>query len=359
MWFATIRCLRIARRLQPCVVGSALVACLGVPSVARADAASDAKDLFAQGRDLRARGNCADAVGFFRKASELYPAGLGSLRNLAECEEQLGHFASSRRSWLDLKRALITEDAHKYEGWSQDADQAAARLAPKIAKLTIDVNAVGPDGSAADPKAVDVTLDGEPLALTLLGTPLERDPGRHVVRAGGARVHEPQQKALDLAAGDMARVALRVVVTPAKTDPNDVVPAASGTGSAAPPPASQDDDAEQARNKRRTIGWVAVGGGAALLVGAGVSLVVRQNALNQVDNQCPQQKNCPPSLRPSLSSTQSQGQTASVLFDVLGPLGVIAAGVGAVLVITSKPASATTGLVITPGLGGASATWSF
>ncbi len=355
MWLATIRCLRIARRLQPWIAGSAMVASLAVPSVARADAASDAKDLFAQGRDLRARGNCADAVGFFRKASELYPAGLGSLRNLAECEEQLGHFASSRRSWLDLKRALITEDAHKYEGWSQDADQAAARLAPKVAKLTIDVNAVGPDGSAADPKAVDVTLDGEPLALTLLGTPLERDPGRHVVRAGGARVHEPQQKALDVAAGDTVRVALRVVVTPAKTDPNDVVPAASGAEPAGSPPPPQDDDAEQARTKRRTIGWVAVGGGAALLVGAGVSLVVRQSALNTVQNQCPTQKGC----APSLSSTQSQGQTASILFDVLGPLGVIAAGVGAVLVITSKPASPTAGLVITPGLGGASATWSF
>jgi hypothetical protein len=332
-----------------------LLASLVMPSVARADPASDAKDLFSQGRDLRARGNCADAVGFFRKAAELYPAGLGSLRNLAECEEQLGHFASSRRSWLDLKRALITEDAHKYEGWSQDADQAAARLAPKIAKLTVDVNAVGPDGSAADPKAVDVTLDGEPLALTLLGTPLERDPGRHVVRAGGARVREPQQKALDLGAGDTARVALRVIVTPAKVDPNDVVPAGSPAEPATPAPTPADDDAEQARSKRRTIGWVAVGGGAALLVGAGVSLVVRQNALNQVDNQCPLQKDC----NPSLSSTQSQGATASILFDVLGPLGVVAAGVGAVLVITSKPASPTTGLVITPGLGGASATWSF
>ncbi len=350
-----MRWLRIARPLRPWLVGSALVAGLAAPSVARADPASDAKDLFAQGRDLRARGNCADAVGLFRKAVELYPAGLGSVRNLAECEEQLGHFASARRAWLDLKRALVTDDEPKYAGWSQDADQAAARLAPKIAKLTIDVNAVGPDGSAADPKAVDVTLDGEPLALTLLGTPLERDPGRHVVRAGGARVHEPQQKALDLAAGDTVRVALRVVVTPAKTDPNDVVPAPSGAEPAGSQPPPQDDDAEQARTKRRTIGWVAVGGGAALLVGAGISLVVRQSALNTVDNQCPKQVNC----SPSLSSTQSQGQTASILFDVLGPLGVIAAGVGAVLVITSKSASPTTGLVITPGLGGASATWSF
>src|SRR5277367_6189891 len=127
MWLATILALPIPRRLPPCLLGTVMVATLLAPRAALADPASDAKDLFAQGRDLRARGNCADAVTLFRKASDLYPSGLGSLRNLAECEEQLGHFASSRRAWLDLKRSLITEDAHKYEGWSQDADQAAAR----------------------------------------------------------------------------------------------------------------------------------------------------------------------------------------------------------------------------------------
>lgn len=350
-----MRWLRLARHLQPWLLGSALVASIVAPSVARADPASDAKDLFAQGRDLRARGDCANAVGLFRKASELYPAGLGSLRNLAECEEQLGHFASARRSWLDLKRALVTEDERKYDGWSQDADQAAARLAPKIARLTVDVNVVGPDGAAADPHAVDVTLDGEPLALTLLGTPLERDPGRHVVRAAGARVSEPQQKVLDLAAGDTARVALRVIVAPAKTDPDDVVPAVSPAqpAPAAAPP--HDDAAESARTTRRTIGWVTAGVGGALLVGAAASLVVRQNALSQVQGSCPGYQNCPTSL----GSAESQGQTASVLFDVLGPVGLVAAGVGLTLIFTTRPASPSAGLVVTPGLGGASATWSF
>ena len=110
---------------------------------------ADAKDLFTRGRELRVRGDCAQRGRAVRKAYELYPAALGSLRNEAECEESLGRFASARRAWVDLKRALLTNADPKYDGWTQDADQAAARLAPKLATLTIDVNVVAPGGEAA------------------------------------------------------------------------------------------------------------------------------------------------------------------------------------------------------------------
>jgi hypothetical protein len=355
MRLARLDSLRIANRFSPYLAGTVIVAALLVPSVARADPASDAKDLFARGRDLRAAGDCNGAVSLFRKATELYPAGLGSLRNLAECEEQLGHFASSRRAWLDLKRSLVTEDARKYDGWSQDADLAAARLAPKLARVTVDVNVVGPDGAAADARAVDVTLDGEPLAQALLGTALERDPGRHVVRVAGARVHEPQQKVIDLVAGDASRVALRVTVTPDKVDPNDVVPVPQ-PGAPAPSAATTaapDDPASQSRATRRTVGWVIVGIGGAALVGAGISLGIRQGDLSQVDS-CPN-TGCNPSLR----STVSQGHTATTLFDVLGPIGLVGVGGGLALVLTAGSGSQTSGLVITPHLGGATASWSF
>ena len=113
----------------------------------------------------------------FAKAYELYPAGLGSLRNTAECEESVGHFASSRRAWLDLKRALITVDDRKYDGWPRDATDAAARLAPKLATLTLEVSAVGAGGVGAPSDGVEVRLNSEVLAPGLLATPLERDPG--------------------------------------------------------------------------------------------------------------------------------------------------------------------------------------
>jgi hypothetical protein len=341
--------------MRPWLLLPAAVLVLGtglVPAVARADPASDAKDLFARGRDMRARGDCAGAAGLFRRAWETFPEGLGSLRNLAECEEQLGHFASSRRAWLDLKRGLITTSDHKYDGWSQDADQAAARLAPKLATVTIDLNLVGPDGAATTGgKGVDVTMDGEPLATVLIGTPLERDPGRHVVRVGGARVHDPQQKALDLAAGDTKRVAMRVVVTPDKSDPNDAaVPAAGGAQGGSEPPI--EDGGASARATRRMIGWIAIGAGGASLVGAGISLGVRQAALNDVNGTC-HNGMCPNGWQ----STVSRGDLAATLVNVLGAVGILGVAGGIVLLSTSAdPATAHAGLVVTPTLGGASAT---
>jgi hypothetical protein len=246
----------------------------------------------------------------------------------------------------------VTTDDHKYDGWSQDAYQAAARLAPKLATVTIDLNLVRPDGAASDSKGVEVTLDGEPLAAALVGTPLERDPGRHVVRVGGAHVHDPQQKTLDLAAGDVKRVAMRVVVTPDRVDPNDAV--APGPAQPASPDAIEDGGAS-ARATRRTIGWVAIGAGGASLVGAAVSLAVRQSALNDVNGQCPG-NNCPTSMQ----STVSRGDLASTLVNVLGAVGILGVAGGLVLLTTSAdPAPPRAALVITPTLGGASAAWSW
>jgi hypothetical protein len=338
-----------------------VVAALGAftPCVAHADPVSDAKDLFTRGREMRAKGDCAGAVPLFRKAIDLYPEGLGSVRNLAECEEQLGHYASSRRAWLDLKRALLTTDDKKYEGWSKDAEAASARLAPKLATLTVDVSYATPDGQAALSKGVTVTLDGETLAPALVGTPLERDPGHHVVRAAGDRVQEPQQNAVDLVAGDNKHVALRVVVKPPPSS-LEQSPPGNETAPATRPPAEGVVE-DRAGSTKRTVGWIAIGVGAASLVGAGVSLAVRQSALSDAENYCPGSNlsNCDPSHNGTVQSDVSRGQTASTLVTVLGIVGVVGLTTGIVLIATSHGHSQQSRLIITPTLGGASAAWRF
>jgi hypothetical protein len=319
------------------------------PSTALADPASDAKDLFSRGRELRAQGDCASAAGIFRKAYELFPTGLGSLRNLAECEESLGHYASARRAWLDLKRATLTSDDKKYEGWGRDADAAAARLAPKLATVTIDLTALSAAGETVATAGVDVTLDGEKLAPSLLGTALERDPGRYVVRAGGERVRGRPEAVVDLAAGDAKHVALRVVVErvqPVATERAAALLAVAPRG---------DDGAERARATKRTIAWTAIGVGAASLAGAAVSFVVRQSALDTVDRLCVSHQACAPQLQ----STASRGQTASVLVNVFGAIGAASAVGGVVLLTTTLGSSTHTALVVTPTVGGASATLRF
>ena len=161
------------------------LAMLAGTTPARADAESDAKDLFARAKDMRTAGDCAGAVPLLRTAYKVYPSGLGSVRNLAECEEQLGHYASARRAWLDIKRALVTLPADtKYDGWDKDAETAAARLKPKVATVFVDVILKSPEGEhpASEKSGVEVFVNGENLGTNLVGKPLERDPGTYRVR---------------------------------------------------------------------------------------------------------------------------------------------------------------------------------
>jgi hypothetical protein len=175
-------------------------------------------------------------------------------------------------------------------------------------------------------------------------------------------VHDPQQRAFDLAAGDAKRVALRVVVTPEKADPNDAaapsVAASLPAGGANSGDGSEDAGAN-ARSTRRLIGWVAIGAGGAALVGAGISLALRQSALSDLNGACGTGAtlHCPTN-RQDLQSTANSGSTATTLFDVLGAVGLVGVAGGIVLLTTARdPEPVHAGLVVTPTLGGASATW--
>jgi hypothetical protein len=315
-------------RLRSCRVlaVAVVVASTWVPALAFADTVADAKDLFARGRELRVQGDCASAVPLFRKAYELYPAGLGSLRNLAECEEQLGQFASARRGWLDLKRLLVTNSEPKYEGWTQDAEQAAARLEPKVARLTIDVAVVGTHGETVSSDSVEVMVNGERLPPTVIGTPLERDPGRYVVRVAGFRISAPSEHVVELAAGDNQRVGLRAVATP-----------------------EINTDRDTSAATKRTAAWVSIGVGAAGVVGMGVSLLVYKLALDDV-NQCPKIDGKPHCIdSPALRATADRGATASTLVNVFAVVGAVGLATGFVLLATSPSRPTRAAVLLSPG----------
>jgi hypothetical protein len=120
----------VFRRNIPCPWGCLVLASsLAAPGV-RADPL-DAKDMFAQARGLPLQGQCARSLPLFRRAYAMYPAGLGSLRNIAECEEELGHFASARRAWLDLQLALSTRYAFQLlREWASEGTSPSCDTRP-------------------------------------------------------------------------------------------------------------------------------------------------------------------------------------------------------------------------------------
>ncbi len=322
----------------------AVLSTLAVAPTARADAESDAKDLFVRARDLRTKNDCAGAVPLFRKAYKVYPNGLGSLRNVAECEEAIGHYASSRRAWLDIKRALLTlpHDA-KYDGWDKDAEDAAARLLPKVATVFVDVVVSSPEGEspAHERSGVHVFVNGENLGTNLVGTPLERDPGTYRIRVE-TEFAQPGEQEVSLGAGDSKHVMLRLVKTP---------------------PAAPLPEIDAGKGKR-TAGWALVGLGAAALGGSVVTLLLRNSAESTLDEECPSHVNCAPSLK----STVDRGELMSTLTTILLPVGIVSASAGIAFVIwganskeTAPHGSVASGntLSVVPGLGRVDATWRF
>ena len=121
-----------------------------IPGAAQVD---DSKTFFATGRELRAAGRCEEAIVQFRRALDINPQGLGSLRNIAECEEQLGQLASARRSYWDLRRAVRQTNETKYQGWR--GRRGATSAAARVPRLTVRLSAASWSGS--------VTVDGKPL----------------------------------------------------------------------------------------------------------------------------------------------------------------------------------------------------
>jgi hypothetical protein len=312
---------RIARRCA----AAAVVASMAITAAAHADPPPQATELFAQGRKLRLGGECTAAEAVFRRALEVYPAGLGSLRNIAECQEATGRYASARKTWLDLKHAVSESPSPRYEGWERDADAAADRLRAEVANLLIDLKAVGPQGASIG--AVEVTVNGEPIDRLRLGAPIESDPGPYLVRVVGSDGHILEQR-VELKTGQSVRMSFNVQVSAERALP--VTTPASTTAHWNP----------------STVGWVAVGLGGASLVGAGVSFAFYLSAHDALERRCPNYETqaCDPSLRPEVS----EGRTASTLVNVLTTAGLVGVVGGAVLVAVLSPHSSSTSLMVSP-----------
>lgn len=273
---------------------------------------TESDTFFARGRELRLKGNCRDAIEEFRRAYEAYPEGLGALRNIAECEEGMNRPASARRSYWALRTAVIQSQSEKYLGWDRDAEKAFKELEPRVAKVVVRVK------GSTDPR---VTINGRPLTPSLLGTELEQDLGELVVvLEDGSAV--PPSKKLVLEAGKRYEVELEPTVS-------------QGTGGPTTPKHHGPSPLVIAGGVTIGVAGLALGG----LVGA---IVVRQNALATIDEQCPGRENCPESLR----DQQERGATASTLVNVFAIGGGVAGAAGLGMLIAglvtspkSKPTS--------------------
>ena len=246
----------------------------------------------------------------FKRALELRPQGLGSLRNVAECEEALGEFASARTDWWSLRRAVLQSNEPKYQGWDRDAEAAYKRLDAKVARITVRLEGVSPERAR-------VSIDGKPLDPRLLGVELERDLGPHVVEASFDAA-APLVERRTLEAGSHEVVTLTI---PA--------PEAASAGTTPPTAADADTEADARRAHLRIAGVAALAAGGLGALGLGISAGVRAGALSAFDSCAPAYQGCSTSLR----GEESKGRTASALANAFGVIMVAGVAAGVPLVV--------------------------
>lgn len=258
-------------RALSCVFRSGLAgilatAVLGAGPAARADerthaqAAADA--LFREGRSATIAGNHEVACTKFRESQRLEPAP-GTLLNLGNCEERLGHVAFAWQAFRDAARILGGDPR------AEVATRRAEALAPRLAFVTLELPRSAPAGTR-------VIRDDVEMEASALGLELPVDPGAHVVvvRAPG---RGESRKVFEVASGDHRLVTL------------DLAPAndASATATARATPRVQARSGPSS-----ALPWVAFSAAGAGLVALGIGAWQVLDAKDVVARDCRADDTC-------------------------------------------------------------------
>jgi hypothetical protein len=280
---------------------SAGVATLLAAGSASAGDSISAEALFQAGRDAAVRGEYREACDKFAESQRLDPAP-GTLINLGDCNEHLGHFASA---WRYYREAV-----DRLPGDKRVADLRArvAAIEPRLSRLTLRLA----PGAPADTK---VARDEVALGAASLGLAMPIDAGEHVVV-----VTAPGREA--------KRYTVKIVEAQASTLEVEAG-AASRAIEAPPPPPTLPPPPPSALGSGRTIGIVIGSLGVASLAAAGVTGGMTIQRKSTVEQDCPDQR-----CRTMAGiDAASQGKTLSLVSTVTFVTGLVGVGVGAYLVI--------------------------
>jgi hypothetical protein len=252
---------------------------------------------------------------------------------IGSCYEGLGQAAPAYAAFREA--TVLGQDELK------SADVVAAAL-DRLHALAKHLGWLSLALPAHAPQDIQVRLDDAVVPLTALSDPIVLEPGPHVVTATGGDA-APFRSSIVLPEG--AHMALTISLEPMRAAapeppaleaPSTHEPSVPRADVALPRPASPGTG-------RRTAGWITVGTGAALLVGAGVVAIVRSLDTSTINSKCPggecygvdpasQQAN-------DLRATRNRALAEGPIAIGLGAVGLLTAGIGAYFVFSSKDAS--------------------
>lgn len=309
-------------RLSRVVCGLALSVALFASGLASAQGRDPvaAEALFKQGRTAAESGDYKTACAKFYESNRLDPA-VGTVFNIADCEEKQGHVATAHAKFQEVLQQLTPPDDR-----IPIAQKRLALLDKRVPKLTIRLAAGAPEGTK-------VSRDKVALGSASLGTPLPVDPGAHVisVSAPGTRT---RTLSVSLAEGESRTI--------------EVTPGPALQGGSADPGA--DGGAKAQGGDHRTLGYVVGGVGVAGLAVGAITGAMVLGKKSLVDNNCDAAKRCNQTGVDAAHAGHTLGLVSTTGF-IVGAVGVAA---GAWLVLSSdKQERPVTALIPSAGPGGA------
>lgn len=286
---------------------------LGAPA-ARAE---DAESLVTRGLELRVQGKDDQALVLFKRADELAPSPR-TRAQVALAEQALG-------IWVPAEAHLSAALAAKGDAW---IEKNRAALAGALDVVKQHVGTLEVLGGAP---GAEVVVDGAPVGVLPMTAPWRIEVGRRSLEIR-ARGYHSASRATEIVAGRTTRETIELVREEARP-----APAAGGS-----PPTTHIVMQPDPGSTQRTVGWIGVGTGAALLATGVIGLVARQSAVSSYndDAACPGRGSAqqPTSCQDYVSSANSW-RTISIIGFIGG--GVLSAG-GIVLVATAPSAKPTT-----------------
>jgi len=258
------------------ISSSLLVAALAAAPHARAQndkAAAEA--LFDDAKKLMEAKRYPEACKKFADSQKLDP-GVGTLLNLGRCYKENGQTASA---WSTYREAASQARAEQQSDREDLARDEAAQLEPRLTKLVIEVS---PPTAAL--QGLEIKRDGASVPQGLWGVPAPVDPGVRTID-----VTAPGKKPIHLEARTEGFGAVSKIVIPPLED-GPPAPVAPVAGAAGAPPADQGQPAPAANpgKTQRIVGYV-VGGTGIVAIGVGTWFVLYARAQDQVGDNADEQ----------------------------------------------------------------------
>jgi len=307
---------RLNRTLSIVILGATLVSSL--PRLVHAEDKAAALDLFtAAKKDMDAK-RYAEACQKLELAHNYDKSLDGIVLNLATCYQRQGKWASA---WGRFRDSLVRAEKAGNEGRIAAAKAGIADTEPRISRVTLKVSGKVP--------GIELRRDDKVVDPNEVGIAVPVDPGEHTVRAS-APGYTTWTTKFTIAVTAEART---IEVPPLEAEPRakDV-----STGDATP--------------SSPLAGYVALGAGV-VLVGAGVgAYFVARSAHDDFKAGCAEQTT--PTCQDDAG--KAKVQTWQTVSFVAGGAGLVAAGIGVVLLVTNKGEARTrSGSVVAAPLVGA------